>query len=124
MSYATTGELAAANAKIASLEKQVQENKKEIEEIKARLGIMVINHKFDETDVQPAFSKENTISTGIQGVGGYEPKFAVIHDSGRTGDIVEACYIAGGQVHMRLFSNFKSRKAIPSADVVYFKTKF
>ena len=117
MSYATTGELAAANARIDKLEK-------EIEEIKERLGIMVINHKFDETDVKPAFSKENVISTGIKSVGGYEPKFAVIHDSGRTGDIVEACYIGGGQVHMRLFSNFKCRKAIPSADVVYFKTKF
>lgn len=117
MSYATTGELAAANAKIDKLEQ-------EIEEIKARLGIKVINHAFPETDIQPAFSKENEITTGIQGVAGYEPKFAVIHDSGRTGDIVEACYIAGGQVHMRLFSNFKSRKTIPSADVVYFKTKF
>ena len=50
MSYATTGELAAANARIDKLEK-------EIEEIKERLGIMVINHKFDETDVKPDFQK-------------------------------------------------------------------
>lgn len=104
--------------KVSTLEKKL----KEIEDEK--LGIQVITHTFEETDIQPAFSKENKLSMGVQSVAGYEPKFAILHESGRTGDIVESCYLSGTQINLRLFSNFKSRKATPKVDVVYFKKKF
>ena len=97
---------------------------KKVKEIEERLGIQVVTHTFEETDIKPAFSKENKLTMGAQSVAGYEPKFAILHESGRTGDIVESCYLSGTTINLRLFSNFKSRKATPKVDVVYFKTKF